>query len=369
MAETRGEPGGQSVGRRRLWLAAVGVLVAAFVVSTVLANRDDDEAPAFDSKREIMGTSGRDRLAGGPQADAIFGFGGDDDLRGGAGGDLIDGGNRQDVIDAGPGDDRIRAYDGWLDTVRCGAGHDVGFVDPVDMAAGCEELREYADESAPRSPRRPPAGSVSQPSGSFPVTGRIVLDEQAYVCRGPVDLDLVKVTMRTTVDDAIRLDKDCSGRIGRIEVDTWTADGIKVQNHGVVAHDLVVESGYVKCHDVYGEYHQDGIQAMGGYRLTFRNLAVDCLGNANLFLNRGGARVSTPTDVVCERCILGPNSAQTFFSATSIRSGARDTTVCTGRYRAIRVGPRTEAMVDDGNTVLPDGDPLCADVTGSRRRS
>ena len=100
-----------------------------------------------------MGTSGRDRLAGGPQADAIFGFGGDDDLRGGAGGDLIDGGNGQDVIDAGQGDDRIRAYDGWVDTVRCGAGDDVGFVDPVDMAAGCEELREYPDESAPRSPR------------------------------------------------------------------------------------------------------------------------------------------------------------------------------------------------------------------------
>jgi hypothetical protein len=369
VAETEGEPGGQSVGRRRLWLAAVGVLVAAFVVSTVLANRDDDEAPAFDSMGEIMGTSGRDRLAGGPQADAIFGFGGDDELRGGAGGDLIDGGNRQDVIDAGPGDDRIRAYDGWLDTVRCGAGDDVAFVDPVDTAAGCEELREYADESAPRSPRRPPAGGVSQSSGSFPVQGRIVLDEQAYVCRGPVDLDLVKVTMRTTVDDAIRLDQDCSGRIGRIEVDTWTADGIKVQNHGEVAHDLVVESGYVKCHDVYGEYHQDGIQAMGGYRLTFRNLAVDCLGNANLFLNRGGARVSTPTDVVCERCILGPSSAQTLFSATSTRSGTRDTTVCTGRYRAIRIGPRTEAMVDENTTVLPHDDPSCKDVTGRGRGS
>ena len=81
-----------------------------------------------------MGTSGRDRLTGGPQADAIFGFGGDDDLRGGAGDDLIDGGNRQDVIDAGPGDDRIRAYDGSVDTVSCGAGHDIGFVDQIDTA-------------------------------------------------------------------------------------------------------------------------------------------------------------------------------------------------------------------------------------------
>jgi hypothetical protein len=230
----------------------------------------------------------------------------------------------------------------------------------------------HPDDSLPRSPRRPPRDSVAQgqpPSPSAPVEGRIVLEDDAWVCSGPVDLDLVKVTMRTAVDDAVRLDENCSGRIGRIEVDTWTADGIKVQNHGAVAHDLVVESGYIKCHDVFGEYHQDGIQAMGGHRLTFRNLAVDCLGNANLFVNRAGARVSTPTDVVCERCVLGPNSAQTLFAGTSVRSGTRDSTICTGRYRAIRVGPRTDAMVDDGTTVLPVGDPSCADVTGRGRRS
>ena len=160
------EPGGQSVGRRRLWLAAVGA-VAAFVVSTVLANRDDTSA--FDSK----GRSWARRAAIGWPAvprPTRCSDSGDDDLRGGAGGDLIDGGNRQDVIDAGPGDDRIRAYDGWLDTVRCGAGDDVAFVDPVDMAAGCEELREYPttvrDHRAVLLP-----GSVSQPSASFPVRG------------------------------------------------------------------------------------------------------------------------------------------------------------------------------------------------------
>jgi hypothetical protein len=125
-----------------------------------------------------------------------------------------------------------------------------------------------------------------------------ILQERQFLCRGRVDLDLVRVTMRRTVDDAISLDENCSGRIGRIEVDTWTADGIKVQNHGKVAHDLVIESGYVKCHDIAGEYHQDGIQVMGGRSITFRNLRVDCLGNANLgadallrgFHPLGGAR-------------------------------------------------------------------------------
>lgn len=192
-----------------------------------------------------------------------------------------------------------------------------------------------------------------------------ILEERAFICRGRVDLDLVRVTMRNAVEDAVSLGENCTGRIGRIEVETWTADGIKVQNFGEVAHDLVIESGYVKCHEVYGEYHQDGVQVMGGRSITFRGLRVDCLGNSNFFLSEGGQRASTPTDVVCEECVLGPNSGQTLFYAISVRSGARDTTVCTGRFRAIRVEPGAEQMVDEGNEVLPHDDPACEDVTGA----
>ena len=191
-----------------------------------------------------------------------------------------------------------------------------------------------------------------------------ILEEQSFSCTGKVDLDLVRVTMRKVVDDAVSLGENCTGRIGRIEVETWTADGIKVQNFGKVAHDLVIESGFVKCHDVFGEYHQDGIQVMGGRAITFRGLRVDCLGNSNLFLSEGGQRASTPTDVVCEGCVLGPNSGQTLFYAPSLRSGARDTTICTGRFRAVRVEPGAEEMVDAGNEVLPHDDPSCKDVTG-----
>jgi len=194
-----------------------------------------------------------------------------------------------------------------------------------------------------------------------------VLEDSPFRCLGKVDLDLVRVTMRTVVEDAISLDENCTGRIGRIEVETWTGDGIKVQNHGGVAHDLVIESGYVKCHDIAGDYHQDGIQVMGGRGITFRNLRIDCLGNANLFLAEGGQRASTPTDVVCEGCVLGPNSGQTLFYADSIRSGARDTTICTGRFRAVRIEPGAQEMVQAGNEVLPHDDPSCADVTGKGR--
>jgi len=191
-----------------------------------------------------------------------------------------------------------------------------------------------------------------------------ILDNRPFRCTGEVDLDLVRVTMRTAIDDAISLDENCSGRIGRIEVETWTADGIKVQNHGAVAHDLVIESGYVKCHDIAGEYHQDGIHVMGGRAITFRNLRVDCLGNSNLFLAEGGQGAVTPTDVVCEGCFFGPNSGQTLFYADSIRSGARGTTICTGRFRAIRIEPGAEAIVRAENEVLPHDHPSCEDVTG-----
>ena len=55
-----------------------------------------------------------------------------------------------------------------------------------------------------------------------------------------------------------------------------------------------------------------------------------------MFVNFGGKKVSMPTDVICDRCVFGPNSAQTVFVATSIRSGIRNSTICTGRYRAPR---------------------------------
>lgn len=205
--------------------------------------------------------------------------------------------------------------------------------------------------------------TTSADSGSGSGKSRI-LKERSFSCTGKVDLDLVRVTMRNVVEDAVSLGQNCTGRIGRIEVETWTADGIKVQNFGEVAHDLVIESGFVKCHDVFGEYHQDGIQVMGGHSITFRGLRVDCLGNSNFFLSKGGQLASTPTDVVCEGCVLGPNSGQTLFYAISLRSGARDTTICAGRFRPVRVEPGAEEMVDEGNKVLPNDDPSCEDVTG-----
>jgi len=237
-----------------------------------------------------------------------------------------------------------------------------GGVALATLAFGNDEPRAVAPTATAGTTE---ANATTESVGEETSSGdtRILVD-RAFECIEEVDLDLVRVTMRNTVEDAIAIGQNCSGRIGRIEVETWTADGIKVQNSGNVAHDLVIESGYVKCHDVFGEYHQDGIHVMGGRSITFRNLRVDCLGNANLFLSRGGQYASIPTDVVCEGCVLGPNSGQTLFYARSVRSGARDTTICTGRFRAVRVEPGARRMVEEGNEVLPHDDPSCEDVTG-----
>ena len=210
----------------------------------------------------------------------------------------------------------------------------------------------------------PTSTRTAKDDGGRGATGEVILVDRPFRCLGVVDLDLVRVTIRTALDDAISLDENCTGRIGRVEVETWTADGIVVQNRGSVAHDLVIESGFVKCHAFAEGAHQDGVQVMGGRGLTFRDLRIDCLGNANFFVAEGGLHASTPTDVVCEGCVLGPNSSQTLFYADSVRSGARQTTICTGRSRAVRAEPSAEAGVEDENRVLPHDDPSCADVTG-----
>ena len=167
--------------------------------------------------------------------------------------------------------------------------------------------------------------------------GRIELKNETFTCSKypqPVDFDLVKVTIepgrraRTDGFHTSNRGGECTGRIGRLEIDTWTADGIKVHQP---AHDLVIEGGYVRCHAREGDVHQDGIQAMGGERVTFKNLEVDCTtaSNGAMFINQGAGRNGRPTDIVCDGCILkkGPTRNRVLRISDSLRSGARNSTI------------------------------------------
>ena len=96
-------------------------------------------------------------------------------------------------------------------------------------------------------------------------------------------------------------------------------------------HDLVIEDGYSRATSRLRDVHQDGIQAMGGQRVTFSSFEVDCDGvNAAMFINMGGGDQERPTDVVCDGCVLKkaapPTTACCGFS-DSVRSGARNSTI------------------------------------------
>lgn len=324
--------------RKALLLGGLTLLICAVPVTAAVVATDGDSP--------IVGTSGNDRLEGTPDDNVLKGLGGDDELfgragddrlEGGGGNDLIVGGRGEDELLGGAGDDTFEARDRSRDLVQCGAGQDrVVSFDDDDELVDCEAR------------------------GALPVNeGTIELVDEPWVCKGPVNVDLVKVTMQTEASDAIQLRANCTGRIGRIEVDTWTTDGVKVNAPAPAAHDLVIEGGYIRCHGRLPEAHQDGIQVMGGERITFRRLEISCSSepNAQLFIN--GAQGATPTDVVCVDCVLGPGAGATLFVNRSVGSGARNTAICPGRFRAVRIGDEAVDLVNTRNRVLATSDQRC----------
>lgn len=189
-------------------------------------------------------------------------------------------------------------------------------------------------------------------AGSVSTAGSVIVNGQGWKCVGPVDLDLVKVT--NPPGDAINLGSACTGRIGRVEVDTWTNDGIKTPKTG--PRNLRVESGYITCHSSKPGAHQDGIQAQGGTDLTF-TLDISCpWSNANFFVSGSGA-----TRVVCDGCNLLRRASHTA-TINGSYSGVRESTVCPDRTFSSGswLDGNGRFKVNDNNVLLPAGDPRCA---------
>ena len=193
------------------------------------------------------------------------------------------------------------------------------------------------------------------------LTGSIAQTDQTWVCRGPVDLDSVSVTMTSAFTsrgggDAVHLEPGCTGHIGRLDVVTSVADGVKVAE-GV--HDLAVDAGSIHCLGKVADVHQDGMQVMGGSRITLRGLHIDCgrqqdkLINSNLFIKRSGRSVNPPTDVVCVDCSLGGSAAHTASIQESVRSGLVDSRLCSAKYTKLTllIGPNAVDPVDVGNAI------------------
>jgi hypothetical protein len=87
---------------------------------------------------------------------------------------------------------------------------------------------------------------------------------------------------------------------------------------------------------------------LGGARITFRNLKIDCgrrhsrLVNSNFFVNKAGRSRLPPRDIVCDGCSLGAWAAHTVNVQHSVRSGVQSSTICIARF------PRLTVTVGDG---------------------
>ncbi len=91
----------------------------------------------------LDGKDGNDVVSGGSGADIVIGGVGDDQMHGDGGNDfLTDGSRGHNVYDGGEGRDTIVSWQGQRDSVSCGPGVDVAYVDRYDrVSRNCETIR------------------------------------------------------------------------------------------------------------------------------------------------------------------------------------------------------------------------------------
>jgi hypothetical protein len=94
------------------------------------------------SRASIKGDERPNTLAGTPNGDAIYGYGGADRVDARGGGDALRLGSGSDKGRGGRGNDQIRAVDGSKDDIYCGPGSDRVKANPGDnISGGCEKVR------------------------------------------------------------------------------------------------------------------------------------------------------------------------------------------------------------------------------------
>ena len=94
------------------------------------------------SRASIKGDERPNTLAGTPNGDAIYGYGGADRVDSRGGGDALRLGGGSDKGRGGRGNDQIRAVDGSKDDIYCGPGSDRVKANPGDnVSGGCERVR------------------------------------------------------------------------------------------------------------------------------------------------------------------------------------------------------------------------------------
>lgn len=191
----------------------------------------------------------------------------------------------------------------------------------------------------------------------------VVVASGGFVCDGPVDVDVLRVG-NPGGSAGLTVAAGCSGRIGRVEISgVRNDDGIKVQNSGS-SGPLTIGGGFVQCSGPPSDgTHQDGVQVMGGHDILFERVVFDCWGGGggNWFVNRAGGGFATPTNVVCDGCVFGPNygpRAANVNTNTAVSSGVRDSLNCEPRSGDYRNNTGFYENVVES----PVGDPRCSSL-------
>jgi hypothetical protein len=197
--------------------------------------------------------------------------------------------------------------------------------------------------------KKPVAKHATRPTANV-LTGSVNLNGKTWHCRGPVDLQLVRVVMGGKNGDAVHLDRGCTGIIHRLEIvgDGGTlgphGDGVKIHTG---AHDLEILGGAIDCGARSPGKHQDAIQAMGGARVVFHGISSKWCRNSFMFINRGNHKRGLPTGIVCDSCRAETRNYSVFIGH-STDSGARESTFVS-RVRP-KILPQAVRPVESQNT-------------------
>ena len=108
----------------------------------VTGDAGNDSASGGGGNDRMAGNAGNDSVSGGDGRDRLNGNGGRDRLNGGDGRDRLNGGGGKNRLSGGGGNDQIRARNGAVDRINCGAGRDSVRADRRDRVAdNCERVR------------------------------------------------------------------------------------------------------------------------------------------------------------------------------------------------------------------------------------
>jgi hypothetical protein len=160
-------------------------------------------------------------------------------------------------------------------------------------------------------------------SGSPPLvqtTGTITVADR-WVCHSAVSLDSVTVTSPS--GDAVQLGSGCTGRIGQINVPAEVhGDPIHV---GAFAHDLVVGDVELACQGHDAGKHQDGIQVMGGRRISFLGGTIACASanNSQFMVHTGDAGKDPPDSILFQNLTIDPRGAGAYGMALGAGTNLR----------------------------------------------